>query len=99
MFKQILIEILGSFFFISVILNTLTDTALGAIAPITVAVALLAAIYFGYKTSGAHFNPAVSFAMFLKKQIPIETLLGYIFAQMLGGILAVLFSDFILLKN
>ena len=99
MFKQILVEIIGTFFFISVILNTLTDTTLGAIAPITVAVALLASIYFAKNISGAHFNPAVSFSMFFKKQIPIETLLGYIFAQMLGGILAVLFSDFILLKK
>jgi len=99
MLNKILVELIGSFFFISIILNTLTDTSLGAIAPITVAVGLLAAIYFGGKISGGHFNPAVSFSMFLKKQIPIETLLGYVFFQMLGGILAVLFSDFVLLKK
>ena len=57
---KVVVEILGTFFFLSVILQTLTDTSIG---PIAVAVTLLAAIYFGASSSGAHFNPAVSFAM------------------------------------
>ena len=45
--NKFLIELLGTFFFVSVILNTLTLSADNYTGPITVAVALLAAIYFG----------------------------------------------------
>ena len=89
-----LVELLGTFFFLSVILNTLYDKSLGPIGPISVAVALLASIYFGARFSGAHFNPAVSVAMYLKNNITLNILLGYIICQLIGAGLAVKFSNF-----
>jgi aquaporin Z len=85
------VEVLGTFFFLSVILNTLTDSSVG---PIGVAVALLAAIYFGASISGAHFNPAVSVAMYLKNKMTLNLLIGYVIAQLVGGSLAVAFSNY-----
>ena len=91
---KVVVEILGTFFFLSVILQTLTDTSIG---PIAVAVTLLGAIYFGASTSGAHFNPAVSFSMFMKgvKDFNLNVLVTYVLAQLVGAALAVKFNDFI----
>jgi aquaporin Z len=93
---KVVVEILGTFFFLSVILQTLTDTSIG---PIAVAVTLLAAIYFGASSSGAHFNPAVSFAMFMKNKMEMNLLVTYILAQLVGAALAVRFNSFILTKK
>ena len=96
--SKLIVELVGTFFFVSVILNTLTDNTLGAIGPITVSVALLAAIYFGWKISGANFNPAVSIAMYFKNNLTIELLFGYIIFQIIGASLAVIFSNYVMLK-
>ncbi len=93
---KVVVETLGTFFFLSVILQTLTDASLG---PIAVAVTLLAAIYFGASTSKAHFNPAVSFAMFMKEQISMNTLISYVLAQLVGAALAVKFNAVLLKKS
>jgi glycerol uptake facilitator-like aquaporin len=39
--------------------------------------------------SGAHFNPAVSVALSLRGELPVQTAAGYIGAQIFGGILGV----------
>ena len=79
-----LVEFIGTFVFLSVILRV------GE--PIPIAIGLLAAIYFGGSISGGHFNPAVSVMMFLKKSLPMNKLLLYIVAQVLGGVAALEFS-------
>ena len=40
--------------------------------------------------SGAHFNPAVTLALTVRRQINPRNALAYIFAQLVGGLLAVL---------
>ncbi|NNK17309.1 MAG: aquaporin family protein, partial [Sulfitobacter sp.] len=39
--------------------------------------------------SGAHFNPAVSLAFFLRGDLPASLLLAYPVAQVIGGVLGV----------
>nr|WP_254655229.1 MIP/aquaporin family protein [Roseobacter sp. GAI101] len=39
--------------------------------------------------SGAHFNPAVSLAFFLRGELPLRDLAGYIPAQVIGGLIGV----------
>ena len=93
---KIVVEIIGTFFFLSVILRTLTDSSIGAIG---IAAALLGAIYFGASTSGSHFNPAVSFSLFLKNKMEFNLLIGYVLAQLIGAALAVKFDNFILTRT
>lgn len=38
------------------------------------------------KLSGAHVNPAISFAMFMKGSLSVKELGGYVIAQILGGV-------------
>lgn len=91
--NQYIVECLGTFFFISIILNSLKITSIGAVG---IAVGLLAAIYFGGHISGGHFNPAVSIAMFLKNKLTFNLLIGYIVSQILGAGLAVKFNEVVL---
>ena len=38
------------------------------------------------KISGCHINPAVSFACFMTKRISLRDFIGYVIAQIIGGI-------------
>lgn len=48
----------------------------------------MALIYIGFPVSGGHYNPAVSFAFFLKRKLHPIDLLGYLICQILGAVLA-----------
>ena len=90
--KKGIVEYVGTFFFLLVILTTLYDNTLG---PIAVAVALLAVLYFSVKISGGHINPVVSLSMFLKGKLSYSLLILYILCQVLGGITAVLLTNYL----
>jgi glycerol uptake facilitator-like aquaporin len=51
----------------------------------TCAVLVVLILVFG-PVSGAHMNPAVSLAFFLRKEIPFATLLAYTGAQLVGAV-------------
>lgn len=38
------------------------------------------------KLSGAHVNPAISFAMFMKGSLSVKEFLSYVVVQLLGGV-------------
>ena len=86
--NKALVEFIGTFIFLSVILTT------GEAIPIGLALATV--IYFGGKTSGGHFNQAVSTMFLLKGTINNTQYLGYVLAQLLGGITALHFNNTIL---
>lgn len=93
-FKALLAEFLGTFFFLSIILNSVF---LGDFAPIAIAIGLLAAIYFGGKVSGGHYNPAVSIMMYVKGKLTGDLTVLYIAAQIVGALLALLLNNFLYL--
>ena len=78
--NAMLIEFIGTFFFLYVILAVGTPLAIGA--------ALALAIYVGGSISGGNFNPAVTIMLIAAKKQPIETALPYIVAQVAGGLAA-----------
>lgn len=80
-----LVEFVGTFFFLSVILNS---GGFGNMGPFVVATGLLGAVLFGGKVSGGHFNPAVSAMMFAKNSIDMKTLGFYVCAQLFGSLAA-----------
>jgi aquaporin Z len=79
-------EIIGTFFLVFTIgMTVLEPHSAGNLAPLAIASALIFVIYAGGHISGAHYNPAVSWALFLRgKMSPLE-LLGYWIAQLIGG--------------
>ena len=78
MFSKYLTELIGTFVFLAVILMSGGDG-------IQIGVALAAVILFGGKVSGGHFNPAVSFMMYLKDSLSQEDLIFYIISQLVGA--------------
>ena len=78
--KAMLIEFIGTFFFLYVILAVGTPLAIGA--------ALALAIYVGGSISGGNFNPAVTIMLIAAKKQSINTALPYIVAQVAGGLAA-----------
>jgi aquaporin Z len=63
-------------------------SALEVIVPFGFGLSLLAALYAFAETSGGHFNPQVSLALFLDRRLTFEDLLGYWIFQFAGAILA-----------
>ena len=88
MLNSLLVEFVGTFVFLAVILAT------GEAIPI--ALALATVIYMGGKTSGGHFNPAVSTMFLLKGDMDMLKYAGYIAAQVLGGVAALQFNNNVL---
>jgi aquaporin Z len=52
---------------------------------------VMAIIYFMGTVSGAHLNPAVTFAFAVRRNFPWRRVPGYLLAQIIGGIAAALF--------
>lgn len=77
----ILVEFLGTFIFLSVIVATGNPWAIGA----TLAVLCL----LGGAISGGHFNPAVTIMTLYNRGIAGENAAGYVAAQVVAGLLAV----------
>ncbi len=86
---KLLTELVGTFVFFTVI--ALSGNA-GALAPLAIGAALMAMVYMGGHVSGAHYNPAVSFGLFLRGVIPASTMGAYWSAQLVAGILAFAFG-------
>lgn len=82
---KLLTELVGSFVFMTTI--ALSGFA-GSLAPVAIGLALTAMVYMGGHVSGAHYNPAVSFGLYLRRVIDATTMLAYWVAQVAGGLLA-----------
>ena len=86
-FSKYLVEFIGTFVFLSVILST------GEAFPIGLALSVV--IFFGGDISGGHFNPAVSTMMFIKHKLETPDYIGYVISQILGGLAAYLFNKYV----
>ncbi|XP_020712825.1 aquaporin AQPAn.G-like [Ceratitis capitata] len=95
--RAMLAEFIGSFFFVLIgILCTSfkpTDTEWQFASPVQVAFAL-GCITFSIshalgRISGAHLSPMVSLGLFLICGMSVLSVIGYIFAQFLGGLAAI----------
>ena len=80
MFNKFVVEFLGTLFFLFTIISTGNPLAIGG--------SLALAIYLGGKVSGGNYNPAVSVMMVVAGKLSKQDLIGYILAQVLGGLAA-----------
>ena len=78
--NKLVAEFLGTMFFLYVILAVGDAVAIG--------LALVAAIFIVGKSSGGHFNPAVSVVMAMAGKMNMKDLAPYILAQVAGGLAA-----------
>ena len=70
-----LTELIGTFFLVFVI--GMTAVAGLSAAPIAIGCTLMVMVYMGGHISGAHYNPAVSIAVFLRGSLEKSDLIPY----------------------
>ena len=77
--KKVITEFIGTFF---LVMGAALGQGIGA------ALVLMVMIYAGGHISGAHYNPAVSLAVWLRGKLSIGDMIGYWMSQFAGAILA-----------
>ena len=78
--NKYIIEFLGTFFLVLII--GLTGD------PLTIGLGLATLIYMGAHISGAHYNPVVSLAMFINKEINLKEMGIYVLSQLIAAVFA-----------
>ena len=86
--RPLIAESLGTFFLVLVIGLTVIAPGAGAMAPVAIGAILMVMVYAGGHISGAHYNPAVTLAVWLRGACPAKDVPAYIGAQLLGAVLA-----------
>ena len=71
-------------------MTVLDPNKAGLLAPLAIGSILAVMVFAGGHISQRPFNPAVSFAVFLRKKLSANDLAGYWFAQLLAGAVAAL---------
>ena len=81
--KKLFIELFGTYFLVLII-------GLSSGNPLAVGFGLVVLVYCGAHISGAHYNPVVTLAMLIQKEISVIDSFKYIFSQVLGSTLSAL---------
>ena len=94
--NKYIIEFLGTFFLVLIIGLSQNPVAIG--------LGLAVLVYMGAHISGAHYNPVVSLAMLINKQIELKEFLFYLASQLLASLVATYFimllgNDFEVISN
>lgn len=86
--NKYLTEFIGTFFLVL----TIGCAVIGKpeIAPLAIGAALMVMIYAGGHVSGGHYNPAVTFAVCIRRKCDWTEFLPYVISQVAGGLLATL---------
>ena len=86
--KKYLVEFIGTFFLVFTIGMTVIAPGAGNLAPLAIGMILAVVIYAGGHVSGAHYNPAVTLAVWLRGKCPAVDIIPYITAQLTGALVA-----------
>jgi aquaporin Z len=82
---QLVTELVGTFLLVSVIVQSGVS---GSFAPLAIGMTLVALVYMGGHISGAHYNPAVTLGLFLRRKMVGTHALAYWGVQLVGAALA-----------
>lgn len=77
---KIIVEFIGTFFLVLTVALTGEPIAIGAV--------LIALVFMGGYISGANYNPAVTFALYLNNKIEKALAIKYIVVQLFAGMVA-----------
>lgn len=89
-------EFIGTFFLmLTVGMTVLSPNSAGLMAPLAIGSALAVMVYAGAHISGAHYNPAVSLAVYLRGKLSLTDLGIYSAIQLIAGALAGLLAMYL----
>lgn len=88
--KKYLVEFIGTFVLVFTIGMTVmgVEGAVSTWAPLAIGCALMTMVYAGGHVSGAHYNPAVTLAVFLRGKCAAAEVPGYMLSQVAGAAVA-----------
>jgi aquaporin Z len=92
-------EFIGTFFLVLTIGCTVIPGAAGVIPPLAIGAALMVMIFAGGHVSGAHFNPAVTLAVFIRGRCEAKDVVPYWIAQVAAGVVAAFVAVFLVGKS
>ena len=100
--KELLSEFMGTCFLLMIVVGSgimgqnLSEQNILILLGNTIATGtgLMVLIWIFMKSSGSHFNPAVSLIFYLSKQITALQLIGYVLVQILGAITGVVLAHY-----
>lgn len=95
--KNYLTEFIGTFFLVLTI--GLTVMGGSQFAPLAIGCSLMIMVYMGGHVSGAHYNPAVTLAVFLRGKLPAAEIGTYWAAQVAGALVAALAANYMAGKS
>jgi aquaporin Z len=94
--KKYIVEFIGTFFLVFTIGTAVRSGS--PLAPLAIGASLMVMIFAGGHVSGAHFNPAVTLAVFLRGKCDKSDVIPYWIAQLAAGTVAALIVSFLVGK-
>jgi aquaporin Z len=90
MARKLALEAIGTFFLVFVIGQVVigAEGPAAALAPLAIGSALMVMVYAGGHVSGAHYNPAVTLAVWLRGKAKAGEVAPYWISQVLGALVA-----------
>jgi aquaporin Z len=88
MTRKILVEGIGTFFLMLTVGMVVLAPGAGAFGPLGYGAVLAAMVYAGGHVSGAHYNPAITLAVFIRGKATIHDVIGYIVFQLVAAAIA-----------
>jgi aquaporin Z len=92
--KKYLVEFIGTFFLVLTIGCTVVPGSSGVIAPLAIGGVLMAMIFAGGHISGAHYNPAITLAVWMRGRCDTKDIGPYMAAQASAALLAAIVVGF-----
>ncbi len=89
-----IVEFIGTFFLVLTIVCTVNGGV--ALAPLAIGSILMVMVYAGGHISGAHYNPAVTLAVWMRGKVGAADVPGYVIAQLAGAAVAALIGTKVL---
>lgn len=93
--NRYVVEFTGTFFLVLTIGSVVIEPGAGLFAPVAIGAVLAAMIYAGGHISGAHYNPAVTVAVWMRGKIGSGEIVPYMVAQTAGGVIGAAASLFL----
>ncbi len=91
--KKYLVEFIGTFFLVFTVGMAVRSGS--GLAPLAIGASLMVMIFAGGHVSGAHFNPAVTLAVFLRGKCDKGDVIPYWIAQLAAGVVAAFIVSFL----
>jgi len=93
--NKYLTEFIGTFFLVLTVGCTVIPGSTAVIPPLAIGAALMVMIFAGGHVSGAHYNPAVTTAVWIRGRCDSKDVVPYVVAQFAGAIAAAIFAGFL----